>query len=86
MSASRERLRELIRWVAQDSARWAQNAGIRGEATCAGCGQWGSVVYSNFLQWCEGCWPLVADASPDTQSKEWQQRRKEQEHSYGWVP
>ena len=85
MSESRRFLKELIRWVLVGGARWSQDAKIRGEAICAGCNLFAPIVYSNGLQWCEGCWPLGADLTPDTQSKAWKARRRGQERDYEWV-
>lgn len=83
---TRRRFVAEIQWTREHPEVWTrtQNADWNGRAVCSGCQHRRCIVYSNFLQWCEGCWPVIADLSPDTQPKDWQQRRAGQERDYEW--
>jgi len=75
--------KERIDW-AHRTMTFEQNAEPDGTAPCSGCGLIRRVVYSNYLQWCEECWPAAAPFSPDTQSKDWETRRRGQVRDYQW--
>lgn len=81
---------KTARWLVERAYKtntFEQDAKPTGIARCSGCWMLAPIVYTNYLQWCEECWPaLVAGALvPDTQSKDFATRRSSQIRDYGWV-